>query len=1108
MKFKRVFILFLSLATMLGACSNPVGSDSSNDSNNTSISPNEISYSIEYYFESLTGDFFIDNTCTVNASDEEGTTITAPIETFEGFTYDQNNTNNVISGELSNALNTFKLYYTRNEYKVTVYGGTADKEVAKFEEKVLITPNIEGSEITLMEGAKASLEGNYVTMGAEELIVKCLTQTKVVVSNAFFTAKEKFTAQVTLDITDVSNVDGLVFSYVSSNMSQSSSTTYYVFGTNIDGVALYKYSNNHLDIVKKVVLDNRLSGTHTLSVNVLPNNVIKCYVDEIETLSTTADDFISNDIIPINSLGRIGVYSKNQIFSYRDLVITSGVLTFNQVKNQTLAELRTFKFSRHEMDFVNNTVKEGDIDVDIFSTSIADVASQYALKVNAATNAEELDKALEGAFRIKLEVQKEYTRDHLMKLIEDIHNGNLNFYAEEAKSIYLDTNIEMSRDYLERDLRPFVPDAYKLRGAEGTICLLDKLEMDLESATTTSEVYEISDRFALDLAKAIAFKDYEFYFYEQYGKYQNSTFPVFDWFFYNYYNEAGKGFVYTGRAFPNYTWNKDYRLNKFIHGTPEDNGSTTIWQVVDLSGYMMRAQTIKARKYTITLNSNGGILPSHLINHTSETSYRLPIPTKEGYTFDGWYYSTRLQGNKVSVIQVGNLNNVTLYAAWIKDGVRVDSDIIPSDFITENMIIQQKKPIIISGTGKVGVTVTATFNGVDLSTTVGEDGKWNVIFSPLDASFEERTLTITSGDITYTFNNIVIGEVWLGAGQSNMEMLPVWLNNRGLQAIGEYGKYTNFSKIRIFRQYCDTTPITDEDNNLQDRWVAPKKLSDLFDKSMLSFVFACCLQEKLNIPVGVVTSARGGTYIEEWLSRENLEVAGTSLTGENKALECRYYDCMTVDLKGLQINGVIWYQGCNNWATPELYKSQFAALAKQYREEIFNDGDLPIIVQQLVQYSPMEFKDFRLMQWDLMDIVDNTYTACAIDTGEEYDIHPADKDTLGTRMARIAAQYVYGIGEDSLSYTPTKAVKVNDKIVISFENGKTIKGDSSLNHFKVKKTNGEFIDVDATIVNNTIVIDYVEDAAQVYYAYANWLGKISLYGGNGLPVAPFAINID
>ena len=66
---------------------------------------------------------------------------------------------------------------------------------------------------------------------------------------------------------------------------------------------------------------------------------------------------ISNDIIPINSLGRIGVYSKNQIFSYRDLVITSGVLTFNQVKNQTLAELRTFKFSRHEMDFVNNTVK-------------------------------------------------------------------------------------------------------------------------------------------------------------------------------------------------------------------------------------------------------------------------------------------------------------------------------------------------------------------------------------------------------------------------------------------------------------------------------------------------------------------------------------------------------------------------------------------------------------------------------------------------------------------------------------------------------------------------------------------------------------------------------
>lgn len=1081
---------------------------SCNKSGNKSLSPatQEIDYVVEYYLESLTGEYLIDNTLTFNDKKEAGSRINAEIKNIEGFTFDENNTKNKISGELSESLKSFSLYYSRNEYHITVYGGTSSKDTAKYEEKVTITPNISGATITLKEKSKAKLEGNELTLGAEDAEVTCLSQSKVHLSSSAFTSDKNFSAEVSVNLFGNNNLEGLVFLYNSQNMSEDGNVKYYLFGSYNGLICLFLFHNGVLDNIKQYNPSSAITGTHTFGVAIDNNSTIKCYLDNINVLNVTQEDIINADQTPISLGGRVGVYSNNYIFSYQNLSVTSGGLSIEETKAYFVNEIGNFNFSKHIFNTSSYQAEEGQVVVNLAGVpQYKETYNQYVNDINAANSLDSLEQALQGAFEFKLTSQKDYTKNHLYQLLYDIHYSTFMFYVETTSTTYFDSGITIYRDYLARDLRTFVPDAYKLRGQEGKICLLNQLDIDLAKAKNAKEVYAISDTYALDLVKALCYHDYEFIFWENYNKYLNSTYPVWDWFLYNYWGASGSGFVYTGNVFKNYTWTNDFRLNKFIFGPSSMGGLSTIHDVVDTSNWMMQHQTIQARQYQVTLNADGGTLESYSLNGTSESALALPTPTKEGYVFDGWYPSRLLKGTKLTSIAAGNLKDITLYAAYKKDGLRVTSDVLPAEYITENMIIQQGKPIVVSGTGKDGLSVTVSFSGVNKDTTIA-DGKWKVVFDAETASFVEKTMTITSGNIVYTFNKILVGEVWLCAGQSNMEMLPTWLNARGGKYVGEIGNFKNFEKIRIFRQYVDDLPTDYTENYDQNRWSAPSRVADIFDKSFLSLTFACYLQEKLNVPVGVLTSARGGTYIEEWLSSESISVAGSTLSPSESSLASRYYNYMTVDLKDMQLNGVIWYQGENNYAHAEEYKGQFKELVKQYRD-LFNDDQLVVITQQLVQYADTDFKDMRLAQWELMKEVENTYCSCAIDEGEEHDIHPADKFTLGSRFCDIACEYVYYIGSDSLSYEPVSATIENNNIVISFENNKTIHSDGPLKYFKVEKLDGSLVNVSAEISNNKIIIDNVENAKKVHYANEAWLGDITLYGGNEKPVVPFVITI-
>ncbi|MGI6713833.1 MAG: sialate O-acetylesterase [Bacilli bacterium] len=1097
-KSKKHWTIFL-LIGLLSSC----GGTSTIDS----VVLNNVDYTVSHYFETLEGEYVINDEYTLHRTGKAGSKITADIREFEGFTFDEYHPLNKTEGILSNEGSTFSLYYLRNSYNIVVFGGESSKTTAKFEETVTITPYLGGSSITLNDNAKATLNGNELTLGAEDVTVMCLIENKYSLSPTILTKENDFLASVDINVKEKSNLQGLVFSFVSRIFSKEGQDQYYLLGTNNNEVGFYYHSGGSLNLIKSKALVDFELGNHKYAINFMANGNIRCFLDDINILSVTQEEIIAQGFEPIGDYGRVGVYSNKRYFEYQNLSAENQVVGLEEAKEYYINKYNKFTFSQHAFSSIDYKVSEGDVQIDIKDVK------EYALNaielensIHMANNLQEIDAAFDGYHTIRMAAAKVYTKTHLLELLYDIHYATVMLYATKHQTQYFNFTQTLDLDYLARDERSFVPSAYKLRGSEDEVCLLDQLEIDLNKAKTEREIYEISDKYALDLVRAMCFRDYEFYYWNQHHQYPDSNYPVWGVHFYNYYGANGSGFKYVGRVFEGFRWNKDFRLNKFLFNPDEPNFATTIKGIINMVDWMIRNQTIKARPYTVTLNADGGTLENYELSGTSENALPLPTPSKEGYTFDGWYLNRLFVGTKYTSIPKGNLENKTLYAAWKKDGVRAESMIQPAAYITENMIIQRNQEIIFSGKGQNGISINVNFDGEN-KTTVVNDAKWSVTFSARQASFEPKVITITGAGITYTFNNVIIGEVWLCTGQSNMEMLACWLNGRGTKYIGQYGEFDNLAKIRMFRQFVDDVNPFEQSNGDNDRWCIPTRAIDLSDKSILAAAFACNLQKALDIPVGVLISSRGGTFIEEWLSQENVNLTGNTIPASHQHITSRYYQQMTLDLINARFAGVIWYQGANNWAHAETYKGQYKALVNQFREMF--GANLPIIAQQDVDcgVTSHDKKDIRITQWEVAGEIENAYCSVSIDTGEKDDVHPIDKLTLGRRICNIALEFVYGIGNDSLSYAPIKTEVIEGKIYVSFKEGQTIKSNGELQYFKLKKADGEFISVPAILENNKIVIDDVEGAVMVYYAYQQWLGNITLYGGNDLPITPFRINI-
>jgi sialate O-acetylesterase len=454
-------------------------------------------------------------------------------------------------------------------------------------------------------------------------------------------------------------------------------------------------------------------------------------------------------------------------------------------------------------------------------------------------------------------------------------------------------------------------------------------------------------------------------------------------------------------------------------------------------------------------------------------------------------------------------------------------------YFTDHMVLQRDQPLPIKGKGDPGKGITVEFSGQKVSAKVDAEGNWSATLQPMPASAEPQILKINH----VTLNDILVGDVWVCSGQSNME----WPLNRTLNFEEEAAK-ANFPTIRHLKikHLHETTPQPD----VKAEWKVcnPENAPEF---TAVGYYFARRLTRELDIPIGLIGSNWGGTRIEPWIPAEAFETQpeladlveeaknpkpikkGEKRTHQRSTL---IYNAMIHPLLDYPIKGAIWYQGESNGNPTEAdaYLPKKKALIGGWRQA-WNVGDFPFYFVQLANfresqddpaggdgYAPIRESQRRALK------IPNTGMATIIDIGEAKDIHPKNKQDVGYRLAQWALAQTYG--KDIVPSGPMfKELKIEgDKARAIFDHvgsglmiGKKeihkpyepvqeVK-DGKLAEFAISGEDGTWHWADAVIDGDTVVVSSpeVKKPVAVRYAYRMNPDRANLYNKEGLPASPF-----
>lgn len=447
------------------------------------------------------------------------------------------------------------------------------------------------------------------------------------------------------------------------------------------------------------------------------------------------------------------------------------------------------------------------------------------------------------------------------------------------------------------------------------------------------------------------------------------------------------------------------------------------------------------------------------------------------------------------------------------------------DAITDNMVLQQNDVTGLWGNAKPGgkITITTSWDGKNYCESVEDSGKWSIKIKTPSAG-GPYTIKFDDGE-TRTLRNIMIGEVWLCSGQSNMEM-PL----AGWGKVNDYQKEikeANYPMIRILKvkKSISTKPQTDfVSNSMGWQQCTPTTIAE--DFSAAAYFFAKNLQQKFpGVAIGLVDATWGGTVIESWCSAEAISRVAefadtlksyqsmpedTPLKSPNKP--ALLFNAMIHPFLPVAFRGVIWYQGESNNRRAYQYRRLFPLMIEDWRHQ-FARSEMPFIYVQLANYmatlpQPQDANWAELREAQSMALsLPNTGMAVTIDIGDTKDIHPKNKQEVGRRLALIALAKVYG--HDLVYQGPVfngYTVK-GDKIVVRFDHqgtGLQTSHADKLEGFAIAGSDKQFYWADASIKGDKVIVSSkkVKRPIAVRYAWAN-NPVCNLINGAGLPASPF-----
>ncbi|MFZ9862821.1 MAG: sialate O-acetylesterase [Gemmataceae bacterium] len=471
---------------------------------------------------------------------------------------------------------------------------------------------------------------------------------------------------------------------------------------------------------------------------------------------------------------------------------------------------------------------------------------------------------------------------------------------------------------------------------------------------------------------------------------------------------------------------------------------------------------------------------------------------------------------------------------------------------SDHMVLQREKPVAVWGWADAGEAVTVAFDGQTKTATANADGKWFLKLDALKKSSDPRVLTVSGKDRRKVeIKDVLVGEVWLGSGQSNMAM--------GVGSAANFAAEKEAANLPLVRYYSESSdPAEKPQPEGKGSWQActPANVGRF---SATLYFFGREIHRELDVPIGLICAAVGATHIESWVSAEvqrsdpetqaeyNAQLKGWHNIDEAR-LKADYpkklaawqtaveqgkatikdkpwspevtinhirrkgppsglYNGKIFNLAPFTMRGVLWYQGESNTGNPGLYHRQLSQLVTSWRA-LWQD-ELPFGWVQLPGFTAPGEGWPRMREAMLKTLaLPKTGMAITIDLGDAKDIHPKNKQDVGKRLAFWALGTLYGKKVPAISGPlPNESTIKGNTITVSFNHAsgglKSLKG-GTLAGFLIAGADQQWKPAEAKIVGETIVLSSQEitQPVAVRYAWKDW-PEYSLANSAGLPASPF-----
>ena len=466
-----------------------------------------------------------------------------------------------------------------------------------------------------------------------------------------------------------------------------------------------------------------------------------------------------------------------------------------------------------------------------------------------------------------------------------------------------------------------------------------------------------------------------------------------------------------------------------------------------------------------------------------------------------------------------------LFTLFLLLGVLVlDAKVKLPALVSDNMLLQQQTDARLWGWAKPGATVrvTPSWDGQTVSCQADAQGRWRVSVKTPAASYTPYDITIDDGE-PLTLKGVLVGEVWLASGQSNMQMPLKGFGGCCVKnGVDEVIRSADYPAIRFFTVSTEQAYELQED--CKGRWEVPSVHTSA-EFSATAWFFATSLEKALRVPVGIIVSAYGGSKVESWLSREILE-GYPDVDLSREAIErcdppyerpLLMYNAMIWPIRNYTFKGIIWYQGESNVGAHQTYARRLATMVDLWRDN-FGLGEIPFYFVEIAPYdydSPVQDGKgayLREAQFKAQALIPNSAmvsTNDAVETYERHNIHPRNKDVVGHRLSYLALNLTYGLKQINCFGPQYKSWQAKgNEAWVAFDNLQMgICRNYDLRGFEVAGEDRVFYPADKVWLHwqtNEMVIssEKVAHPVAVRYGFGDFMPG-TMIGGNELPTIPF-----